>query len=347
MAERGRSAMTCSVSRPARILFVFLDGVGIGPDDPDVNPFVHARARLPTLVRMMGGVPTIDRPRTGAGDARAFPLEATLDSEGMPQSGTGQVALLTGESAATVFGRHFGPWTPVRLRPLLEGRSLLKRAAAAGHTVAFANAYPRDWPGTDGSRRVSGPPLAARAAGALIRHEEALAAGNAVASEIVNDGWRWHLVSSAKPDSVPDVTVHQAGVNLARVSREADLTLFAHYATDTAGHARDMDVAVTALSRLDAFFDGVLSALSPDTLLLVASDHGNLEDVRGGHTRNPSLGVALGPGAEATAGLTDIRQVAPHVLGLLGVAPGAGRGVVQPREHAPLGEPSDPERDQA
>ena len=30
-----------------RVLFLFLDGVGIGPADPDVNPFL--RARLPVL----------------------------------------------------------------------------------------------------------------------------------------------------------------------------------------------------------------------------------------------------------------------------------------------------------
>jgi hypothetical protein len=264
---------------------------------------------------MMGGVPTIDRPRSGAGDARAFPLDATLGMEGTPQSGTGQVALLTGESAAEIFGRHFGPWTPVRLRPVLEERSVLKRAADAGRTVAFANAYPRGWPGAHGGRRLAGPPLAARAAGALTRHEDALAAGTAVASEIVNEGWRRHLGF----DALPEVTARQAGVNLARVSREADLTLFAHYATDAAGHAHDIDAAVGALSRVDALFEGVLAELAPDTLLLVTSDHGNLEDVRTGHTRNPALGIAVGPGAAVAAGLADIRDVARRVLGLLGV----------------------------
>jgi hypothetical protein len=236
--------------------------------------------------------------------------------EGTPQSGTGQVALLTGESAAEIFGRHFGPWTPVRLRPLLSARSVLKRAAGAGRTVAFANAYPRSWPGANGGRRVAGPPLAASAAGVLTRHEEALAAGSAVASEIVNDGWRRHLGLG----SLPEVSARQAGVNLARISRDADLTLFAHYATDAAGHARDIDVAIGALARVDAFFEGVLAELSADTLLLVASDHGNLEDVRTGHTRNPSLGIAVGPGAEEAARLSDIREVAPRLLELLGVA---------------------------
>jgi hypothetical protein len=301
---------------PARILFVFLDGVGIGFDDADLNPFVRFADALPTLIRMMGDtVPTSDRPRTIGPCGGAFPLDATLDMEGTPQSGTGQVALLTGESAAEMFGGHFGPWTPVRLRPLLEARNLLKRAADAGRAATFANAYPRGWPGASGSRRVAGPPLAARSAGVLTRHEEHLRDGTAVASEIVNDGWRRHLGFHA----MPEITPREAGENLARLSRAADLTFFAHYATDTAGHARDMEAARTALERVDDFFAGVLADLPPDALLVVASDHGNLEDVRVGHTRNPSLGIAVGPGAREAAALCDIREVAPFLLGLLDV----------------------------
>jgi hypothetical protein len=148
----------------------------------------------------------------------------------------------------------------------MEERSVLRRAAEAGHRVAFANAYPRGWPGPHGSRRLAGPPLAARAAGVLDRHEEDLGRGDAVASEIVNESWRRHLGHA----SLPDVTPSEAGANLARIARGADLTLFAHYATDAAGHAQDMGRAVAALERVDAFLGGVLSELAADTLLLVA-----------------------------------------------------------------------------
>lgn len=303
---------------PARVLLVFLDGVGIGENDAVVNPFAVAAPRLPTLLELMGGdVPTLERPRTSGIGGRAFPLDATLGVAGIPQSGTGQAALLTGESVAEAYGRHFGPWTPVRLRPLVEERSLLRRAVDAGRTVAFANAYPRGWPGPRGGRRIAAPPLAARAAGVLDRHEDALAAGTAVASEILNDGWREHLGHSA----LPRVTAAEAGRNLARISETADLTLYAHYATDTAGHTQVMGPAIGALERVDAFLRGVVAALSADTLLLVASDHGNLEDIRVGHTRNPALGLARGPGVERAAALADLREVTPFVLEVLGVGP--------------------------
>jgi hypothetical protein len=258
----------------------------------------------------------------------AFPLDASLDLPGIPQSGTGQTTLLTGENAARAFGRHFGPWTPVALRPLLEERSVFKRALADGHTVTFANAYPRGWPGERRSpraageeaparapRRLAAPPLAAHAAGLLTRHEEALGRGEAVASEIVNDGWRTHLGFL----DLPEVTPRQAGLNLARLVPSARLTFFAHYATDHAGHRGGLEGGVAALERVDDFLGGGLEALPKDALLLIASDHGNLEDVSGGHTRNPVLAVLLGPGAAARReGIHSLTDVTPAVLSWLG-----------------------------
>lgn len=300
---------------PARVLFVFLDGVGIGPARADVNPFVAAGSDLPVLTELLGGhIPTLEEPRIEGSGGRAFPLSATLDVDGIPQSGTGQAALLTGESAAELFGRHFGPWTPVSLRPLVEERSVLRRARDGGLTVAFANAYPRGWPGPGGGRRIAGPPLAARGAGALDRHEEALAGGRAVASEIVNDGWRERLGHR----SLPEVSAREAGANLARIAREAELTLFAHYSTDAAGHLKDREAALASLRRVDQLFEGVLAELDSDTLLLVASDHGNIEDARVGHTCNPALGIAAGPGSDAASHLTDIREVARFLMEVLG-----------------------------
>lgn len=265
---------------------------------------------------MGGTLPTLEAPRTSGPLGFAIPLDATLDVEGLPQSGTGQTALLTGENAADLHGRHFGPWVPVALRPLVEHRSVLQRALEGGRSAAFANAYPRGWPGSGRrSRFIAAPPLAAKAAGLMDRHEEALGEGRAVSSEIVNDGWRRHLGH----DWLPEVSPQEAGANLAAISSEVDLTLFAHYATDDAGHEQSMDAAVSALTRVDGFFEGLLQEMTSDTLLLVVSDHGNIEDARAGHTRNPVLGIVSGPGADRARELTDLRHVTPFILDCLAV----------------------------
>src|SRR5690606_30042777 len=155
---------------------LFVDGVGIGVDDPDVNPFL--RAELPVLRALLGGgVPTLEAPVLEGPRGRTFPLDACLGVPGTPQSGTGQVALLTGRNAPALFGRHFGPWPPVALRPLLAEWNVLRSAVAGGATVAFANAYPRGYPEGRSARRVAAPALAAKSAGLLTRHHEALARG--------------------------------------------------------------------------------------------------------------------------------------------------------------------------
>ncbi|MDH3272808.1 MAG: alkaline phosphatase family protein [Gemmatimonadota bacterium] len=301
-------------SSTPRVLFVFLDGVGIGSSEVTRNPFLVAD--LPRLKTILGGrIPTLDAPTVVGPAGAAFPLDAGLDLPGTPQSGTGQAALLTGEDAARIHGAHFGPWTPVRLRSLVEERSLLRRAIEAGRRVAFANAYPKGWPGARGTRRIAGPPLAARGAGVLNRHEDELGAGRAVSSEIVNDGWRRHLGH----EWLPDVTPSDAGANLAAIASEHDLTLYAHYATDTAGHRREMASAVSALERVDLFLGGLLDVVAEGTLVFIASDHGNIEDVTAGHTSNPALGMALGPNVTEGTAPRDVRDVAAFLLDHIGV----------------------------
>lgn len=304
-----------------RALFIFLDGVGLGPDDAATNPL--AVARTPTLASLLDGRRVV-RAAAGFRGERAslVGLDASLGVPGLPQSGTGHATLLTGEDAIRRFGRHYGPWVPTALRPLVAQASVLARARAAGRSVAFANAYPEELArvvagGLNGvpGRRLgplrAGPPLAAIGAGVLDRHTAALERGDAVASEITNDGW----IERLHRTGLPVVTPEQAGANLARIAARHDLTLFAHYTTDYIGHRGSFDDAVAAVERVDRFLGGVLEGLPDDILLLIASDHGNLEDVTRGHTDNPALGLVTGPGhARVAQRLHDLRDLAAVVL---------------------------------
>lgn len=309
-----------SRAAPSRVLLLFLDGVGIGVDDAAVNPF--AAARLPRLRELLGGrLPLREHLDAGGriegGRAVLVPADATLGVAGRPQSGTGQTTLLTGVNAAAAFGRHFGSWVPTGLREMLGAESLLARALRAGRSAAFANAYPIGRFGIEAfvGRRPAAPPLAAHAVGLLARDRAELREGRAVASSITNDRWRSELRAD-----VPEVSAEQAGRNLAAIAAEHAVTLFAHYDTDAAGHLQDLREAVAALERVDAFLGGVVDALPGDALLVVASDHGNVEDAGGGHTLNPVPVLAVGRGREALAGqVRDLTHVTPALLGLLGI----------------------------
>lgn len=302
--------------RAARALLLFLDGFGIGPRDPARNPFLAAE--LPNLSALLGGIPTVPvaehEPVPEPRDAHAgwVAADTRFGVPGLPQSGTGQTALLTGMDAVGLIGRHFGPWVPTGLRALLADENVLSHVIADGGTAAFANATPAvQAAGRDGVwRRPAAPPFAANAAGLRRLDERDLRAHRAVASSITNEKWQRY----ADP-TIPDISPPEAGAVLAGITRGHALTLFAHYDTDFVGHRGSYAAAVAALERVDRFLGGLIPELGPATLLVIASDHGNIEDVTAEHTLNPVPVIARGPGAERLiARVMNISDVAPALL---------------------------------
>jgi 2,3-bisphosphoglycerate-independent phosphoglycerate mutase len=294
-----------------RILLLFIDGIGLGADNPDANPF--SAARLPNITALLDGRRLVreslaDAGRFAASGATLVAADANLGVPGRPQSGTGQTALLTGQNAPAQFGRHFGSWVPTSLREMLTRDSVLARADRAGRKVAFANA---NGPAHRLNRRPAAPPLAAFGAGLEWREAAALRAGNAVASSITNERWIRHAAAAR----APRISAHEAAVNLARIAEPAHLTLFAHYDTDLVGHSRSLEHGIRVLERVDAFLGGLMASLPADSLVVIASDHGNLEDVTTGHTLNPVPVLAWGPGhREFTDGLRAITDLTARIL---------------------------------
>jgi len=179
--------------------------------------------------------------------------------------------------------------------------------------VLLANAFPEGYPEGISSRRWAAPALAAMGAALPLLTPGDLRQGRAVSSGIVNDGWRRYLPGERIPESSPE----EAGRTLAKLSSHQELTFFAHFDTDGAGHRGGMEGAMAAIERVDAFLGGVLGALPPSHLLLITSDHGNLEDIRVGHTRNPALGVIAGGGAGELKPPASLVEISSFVLDLL------------------------------
>lgn len=246
-------------------------------------------------------------------------IDATLGIAGLPQSGTGQTALLSGRNAPELLGRHFGPWVPTALRQMLAAESILQTLVASGHAVSFANAYPTGYfkPGGRGFRRPGALPLAAHAAGLLTRDEGSVRAGAALVSSITTDSWRRYV----DPDA-PLLAPEDAGHRLARIGADSEFTLFAHYDTDHVGHRGTMADAVAVIERVDAFLGGLFAARTPETLVVVTSDHGNIEEIAAGHTLNPVPLLAVGPGCdELIDGAKDLCDLAPLIEAMLWKAP--------------------------
>jgi len=296
-----------------RVLFLFLDGVGIGARDPLSNPF--GQANLPVLNRLLGGIPYEDKTRLEGQSALVIPLDANLDVEGLPQSGTGQTTLFTGQNAPALLGEHYGPYPDERLSKLLD-YNIFHQLLEQGKTVAFANAYPaiffdRIARGTD---RRSATAQAVSAANVPYRNADDLRQGRAVSASLTNERW------PQAADALPIVTPREAGQNLERLSRDYDFTLFEFFLTDVAGHRPARMSAVSILERIDEFLGGILAAFDLNAgLLFITSDHGNIEDSSTHrHTRNPVPAIIAGTGREQMAKrLLSLADVTPAIVALL------------------------------
>ncbi len=301
------------------LLFVFVDGVGAGRPDPAVNPL----AREPFLLSRFedgSGPPLPSGGRAGLADAR-------LGVDGRPQSATGQTTILTGENAPALLGKHLLGFPNPRLRALLERRSIYRRLAEAGRRAVFANAYPVAY------LRALGFPVEGEAEFAMPRRVRASA--TTVAFAAGGGTFRSFEDARAGRGLTHDLTARRAdelGLKLPRRTPEeaagiflglaagADFAAFEFFETDEAGHARSMERALDALTRLDRFLRTLVAGLGPEDSLVVTSDHGNLEDLS---TRNHTLArvpvLGFGQAAARVEAVEDLTGVAPLLLELAGV----------------------------
>jgi hypothetical protein len=303
------------------VLVLFLDGVGLGEADPAINPF--ARALTPTLHALLGS-PLVAQGAVDRTGALMVPADATLGVPGLPQSATGQTALLTGLNAPEIAGRHVTAFPTAALRALLVEQSLFARLRARGRTVALANAYSREYFDAVATRRLrmASVTFAAQAAGVRLRSIDDVREGRAVFHDLTNGRLR------QLGYDLPELTPRESGRRLGRIAGTADLTFFEFFLTDLAAHGRIPLSTDAVVVMVDDLLAGVLETVDRAVTVLVTSDHGNLEDGRTpAHTMNPVPAMAIGPGRDAFRSTRSLTDIAPAILSMLdGVA-----------VHAPVG----------
>lgn len=313
------------------VVMVFVDGVGLGPADPAVNPLVEAE--MPTTRQLLDGASLVARedmivgqPMITSDEAVLVPVDARLGVDGLPQSATGQTTLLTGVNASEVMSRHVSGVPTPTLTKILRAESIFKQLTAAGRTATFANPFTEQYfAAVDAGRmRLSATTTALLSADLPPRMLDDLHKGRAVFHDITGEGLR------DRGHAVRPISPVEAGKSLARLARDYDFTLFEHFLTDMAGHAQDEQMALRLLNTLDTFLAALLSNVDLDeTLVLVISDHGNIEDLSvKTHTFNPVPALLVGKGKESFAArLRSLTDVTPAVLEHLEVGMPADRRI--------------------
>ena len=307
----------------SHVFFLFLDGVGLGPDDAQVNPF--AAARLPNLKELLEGRRLVAGSAPFDGEfASLRSVDALLGVDRAPQSATGQAALLTGRNVPALVGEHYGPKPNQAVAEILRSDNLFKQVLKRGGSAALLNGYPpRYFQAIEsGVRLYSAIPLAVTAAGLELKSIEDMQAGRAFSADFTGAGW----ASQPGFPPAPIYTPEEAGRRLALAAQEYDLAWFDFWPSDIAGHHGDMTEALALLENLD----GVVGGLSQDwgnrdALVVLTSDHGNLEDLSvRGHTLNPVPALLIGPPRKRQAFAANLRDLTSFASAILATIFAAG-----------------------
>ncbi len=271
---------------------------------------------MPHLNRLLGGRSLLKDAAPFHGEhASLLAVDPAVGVSGLPQSATGQAILLTGKNIPAELGYHYGPKPNPEVAAFLKDETLFSDVTKAGKKAALLNAYPpRYFDGVDlGKRLYSSIPLAVTNAGIPLFRDTDLFAGRALSADFTGEGWRTMLGYVDAPVMDP----HHAGKKLGALAKEYDFALFEYWASDYAGHKQQMDEAIRLIESFDGVLGGLVEEWDDDGLILVTSDHGNMEDISTRrHTDADVPALVIGNRAardKFTLGMSDLTDIAPAI----------------------------------
>lgn len=319
-----------------RLLFIFLDGVGIG-DCVDSNPFFAAQAAfLPFYT-------TNNREQRLPDGTPIKAIDATLGVDGIPQSATGQTSLFTGENIPAMLNGHKGSYPDKTMRQIIKEKNLLSRLRNKNLNARYINAYPFHAQlftqphvdiHEDGSFHFSEefPPLFKKRISvttcmSIVNRltpfdENDIIDENALFQDYSNLSLIHGLEEAQKsgklndliPPSLPVFSPEKAAEILFKASQKFDFLLYEYFQTDIFGHRNTFSERVRLVRQLDLLLGRLISLMDKERdTLLITSDHGNLEDgAVPTHTRNPVPLVVWGnQGHELRESIHNLVDVTP------------------------------------
>ena len=247
-----------------RMIFIFIDGFGLGGEDASKNPL--KAARTPNLDRIFS-------------EYAVFPADAALGVPGLPQSATGQTAIFTGINAPAALGRHLNAQPTITLKNIINSNNLFKELKSRGFKVTNANTYrqgylDRMYDPAERKYRPSVTSVMTMSADIPFRKVEHYKNGRGVYHDITGK-----IIKESGYD-VDTITPAEAAQRLYNISRDYDFTLYEHFLTDIVGHSMDMKAAIAEIELLDEFLGSLFGLVDlKQNIIFISSDHGNIEDI--------------------------------------------------------------------
>lgn len=294
------------------VLMIFVDGVGIGENNPDKNPFI--KYGFKTFQKVFGATPHLDNSVLHCPPYYLFPADTSMGIAGLPQSGTGQAAIFCGFNAPQFVGKHFGPFPYSTTIPVIKEKNILNYFKQKGKRVFFANAYPEIFFNylESGKQRLSVTTLCCKLSGIPLNNADDVEQGRAITAEITNQRWNRKLNYNLKV-----ITPENAARRLLEISYKNDFTLYEFFLTDHLGHGRIKNEFDEIYNNLDQFLLTVLNELDHERItLIICSDHGNFEDLSvKTHTYNPALTITAGKyGKELSSDIKDLSEIKSAII---------------------------------
>lgn len=287
-----------------KVLLFFIDGFGIGKKNSKFNPlYLDDFKNIRNLF-----------------DNHLIETDPILGVEGLPQSATGQTTILTGKNAPEHLGYHLRGLPNDELRKLINDNNIFKDLKKRGFKVTNANAYHNDFLNNMkknlGSKYgVSVSTEATLSAQLKFRDEKDLSNDKAVYQDITNkiiiDNWN---------GKVNLISPTNAAKNLSNIVKENDFTFFEYFQTDIVGHKMDINSSLKIFNILDEFIGSLIKNLDfENTLLIITSDHGNIEDLSiKTHTLNKVPTFLIGKNSELyKSEIKSIKDIMPMIIDVL------------------------------
>lgn len=272
--------------------FLFIDGLGIAPADSHSNPFSKCSGSF--LYKLIyDKIP----------GWTCHPVDACLGVEGLPQSGTGQIALLTGKNAAAHLGKHHGPYPHTSQREWLVSDSVISDCEKNGFSWDMLNVYPdRYFQALEARKiRMSTFGFLQTLNGKPLHPVSDLDQGLGFPPSL-NFGHLKRFTDLNDPGFPEGALTH-----LLKQFERIDFGMTDYFFLDQLSHDQDADTIIREIQTISEFLELIDRSGNPVNVI-ICSDHGNSEDVSTSkHTQNPVPLIFNFPASFVPSSILDLR----------------------------------------